>query len=266
MTRRDFIERDIHLALDGELPEDERAAYAAWLEANPEMKARAARYAADMALIRGAVGGIVDEPVPEALSGIVTGERPASPPARAAWWRNLAAAVMLVALGGTAGYLLGLAGADAPSLAKEEDRLADHAIGAYVTYAVDQSHAVEVDGGDRDYLQRWLSKRTGLKLVVPDLAEQGFELVGGRLLSTDGAATAALLVYKDKTDNQVSIYMTAEAKAKAKGTYETAAGGPTAIYWLDDGFGCAIVSAVSKDRLDAVAGNAWRQIKQGMAS
>ncbi|RUZ79222.1 anti-sigma factor, partial [Mesorhizobium sp. M7A.F.Ca.US.003.02.2.1] len=33
MIRRDFSERDIHMALDGELPADERAAYDAWLDA-----------------------------------------------------------------------------------------------------------------------------------------------------------------------------------------------------------------------------------------
>ena len=40
MIARDFNERDIHLALDGELPEDDRAAYEAWLSAHPDMKAR----------------------------------------------------------------------------------------------------------------------------------------------------------------------------------------------------------------------------------
>ena len=39
MSRRDFTERDIHMALDGELPGEERADYEAWLDANPEMKA-----------------------------------------------------------------------------------------------------------------------------------------------------------------------------------------------------------------------------------
>ncbi|TIW85606.1 MAG: anti-sigma factor, partial [Mesorhizobium sp.] len=43
MIRRDFSERDIHMALDGELPADERAAYDAWLDANPEMRARSVR-------------------------------------------------------------------------------------------------------------------------------------------------------------------------------------------------------------------------------
>ena len=45
MSRRDFTERDIHMALDGELPQEERADYEAWLDGNPEMKAARKRQA-----------------------------------------------------------------------------------------------------------------------------------------------------------------------------------------------------------------------------
>ncbi len=61
MIRRDFSERDIHLALDGELPADERPAYDAWLDANPEMRARSVRYQADHAAMRAAFVGTLDE-------------------------------------------------------------------------------------------------------------------------------------------------------------------------------------------------------------
>ncbi|TJW89953.1 MAG: anti-sigma factor, partial [Mesorhizobium sp.] len=70
MTRRDFSERDIHMALDGELPVDERVAYDAWLEAVPEMKARRDRYVADRAALRAAFAGVLDEPVPVRLQNI----------------------------------------------------------------------------------------------------------------------------------------------------------------------------------------------------
>ena len=43
MTRRDFSERDIHLALDNELPGDERAGYEAWLEVSTAASRRAVR-------------------------------------------------------------------------------------------------------------------------------------------------------------------------------------------------------------------------------
>jgi anti-sigma factor RsiW len=68
MTMREFTERDIHLALDGELPQDERAGYESWLDANPEMKAKSRRYQADLDMLRGAVAGVVDEPAPDRLA------------------------------------------------------------------------------------------------------------------------------------------------------------------------------------------------------
>ena len=79
MSGRDFTERDIHMALDGELPGEERAAYEAWLNANPEMKARSLRYAADVEALRTAFAGVADEPVPARLTRAVFGEAPARP-------------------------------------------------------------------------------------------------------------------------------------------------------------------------------------------
>jgi anti-sigma factor RsiW len=263
MSARDFTERDIHLALDGELPQDERAAYEAWLDAMPDKRARAARFAADISLLRAAVAGVAGETVPERLSRIVdsgaaapSGVRPAS-----RWWATAAAAVILAA-GLAGGYIIGSSGTlgeDPASL-----RLAADAVSAFLTFDADQSHAVEVGGSDRNYLEHWLSKRTGLKLVAPDLSAQGFELLGGRILPGDGKP-AALLVYKDTVGNQVSIYLTAQGKEKTRGTYVGEGGRPVAVYWLDKGFGCAIVSALPDERQNEVVGSAWRQIKEGLA-
>ncbi|RWO19382.1 MAG: anti-sigma factor, partial [Mesorhizobium sp.] len=177
MTRRDFSERDIHMALDDELPVDERVAYDAWLEANPEMKARSVRYVADRAALRAAFAGVVDEPVPARLQNIVFGEAPVKTAASSSrWWRVAAAAAML-AIGGVGGYVAGIdhLGLEDPA----EDQLAEQAIAAHVLYAAEQRHAVEVPASDKDHLQTWLSNRVGLKLVAPDLAAQGFQLVGG---------------------------------------------------------------------------------------
>ena len=103
MNARAFTDRDIHLALDGELPEDERAAYQAWLEANPDMKARSLRYAADNAALRNLFAGVLEEPVPSRLEAAVNGDAPRRKEA-AQWWRMAAAAALLIA-GGLGGYL-----------------------------------------------------------------------------------------------------------------------------------------------------------------
>jgi anti-sigma factor RsiW len=108
MNARAFTDRDIHLALDGELPEDERAAYQAWLEANPDMKARSLRYAADNAALRNLFAGVLEEPVPSRLEAAVNGDVPKRKEA-AQWWRMAAAAALLIA-GGLGGYLAGASG------------------------------------------------------------------------------------------------------------------------------------------------------------
>lgn len=259
MTARSFTDRDIHLALDGELLADERADFEAWLEAHPEMKAKNDRFADDSARLRQLFAGVLDEPVPLRLTKQVTG---GSRRSNQAWsrWRTAAAAAAVFVAGVGVGYYF--AGAGGP---QAEERLAEQAIGAYVTYAADQPHAVEVDAGDRYYLDGWLSKRVGLKLVAPDLSAQGFELLGGRLLPADATA-AALLVYKDREGRQISIYVTATAEHGTKGTYTPETGGPSAVYWADKGFGCAVVGALPKEQLSEVARSAWRQLLQAAAT
>ena len=102
------------------------------------------------------------------------------------------------------------------SAAEAGDQFAENAIVAYVTYAADQPHAVEVGGDDKHYLDSWLSKRIGMKLVAPDLAAEGFTLLGGRILPA-GHDVAALLVYKDAASNQLSIYVTGAGTGQGEG-------------------------------------------------
>lgn len=262
MTRRDFSERDIHLALDGELPADERVAYEEWLDANPEMKARSLRYAADGEALRAAFAGVPDEPVPARLLGIVAGEGAGlSAPSRPRW-RLAAAAVLLLALGGAGGFFAGtsrLGAGEGPA-----GLLAEEAIAAHVVYAAEKRHAVEVPASDRDHMQDWLSNRVGLKLVAPDLTGDGFGLVGGRLLPAAGSGKAAMLLYEDAGGNRISLFVTSQPAAgtagKTEGVYSEEKDGPTAVYWLDRGYGCAVVGSLPHARLEAVARRAYGQL------
>ena len=264
MTRRDFSERDIHMALDGELPGEERMAYDAWLEANAEMKAKAARFTADRAALRTAFAGVLDEPVPARLRQALLGETSVKATAwRSRWWLSAAAAVVL-AVGGLSGYVAGIDGIGRAD--HDDDQLAEQAIAAHVIYAAEKRHAVEVPASDKDHLQTWLSNRVGLKLVAPDLAAEGFELVGGRLLPAGGQGKAAMLLYEDAKGERISLFVTAESAEKSKGTYAAEAGGPEAVYWLDKGYACAVVGSLPPERLSAVAKSAYGQLLAGISS
>ena len=257
MSRREYSERDIHMALDGELPAEEFDGYKAWLDANPEMKARSVRFEADRNRMVQTFAGVLAEPTPDRLTRRVTGE-PLRPVFGAPRWRAVAAAAALFVAGIAGGYFA----AGGLQIEGQEDQLAEEAIAAHTIYAAEQRHAVEVGANDRDHLLGWLSKRIGLTLVAPNLTAEGFELVGGRLLPA-GQKTAALLLYEDGSGSRISIYVTAEGDERAKGTYRMETGGASAVYWLDKGWGCAVVGTLPQERLVDVARNAYRQLLAG---
>ena len=259
MSRRDFTERDIHMALDGELPSEERADYENWLETNPEMKARSARFDADRARLRETFAGVLDERLPARLTELVTGKA-ARPAASTQRWRMAAAAAILLALGAGSGYLAGIGGLGLE--AQAEDELTENAITAHTIYAAEQRHAVEVGADDKDHLLGWLSKRLGVTLIAPDLTADGFQLVGGRLLPA-GHTSAAMLLYEDANGNRISIYVTTEGAEKAWGVYEQESGGASAVYWLDKGWGCAVVGTLPQEKLLEVGKKAYRQMLTG---
>ena len=183
MSRRDFTERDIHMALDGELPSEERADYENWLEANPEMKARSVRFEADRARLRDTFAGVLDERVPARLTELVTGKA-ARPAAGAPRWRMAAAAAYPARARG--GRRLSGRHRRLGLEAQAEDELAENAITAHTIYAAEQRHAVEVGANDKDHLLGWLSKRLGLTLIAPDLTADG--LPAGRRAPVAGRA------------------------------------------------------------------------------
>ena len=257
MSRREYSERDIHMALDGELPAEELDGYKAWLDANPEMKARSIRFEADRNRLVQTFAAVLAEPTPDRLARRVTGE-PLRPVFGALRWRAAAAAAVIFVAGMAGGYFA----AAGLQIEGQEDQLAEEAIAAHTIYAAEQRHAVEVGANDRDHLLGWLSKRIGLTLVAPNLTAEGFELVGGRLLPA-GQKTAALLLYEDGSGSRISIYVTAEGEEKAKGTYRMETGGASAVYWLDKGWGCAVVGTLPQERLVDVARNAYRQLLAG---
>ncbi|TIU96158.1 MAG: anti-sigma factor, partial [Mesorhizobium sp.] len=42
--------------------------------------------------------------------------------------------------------------------------------------------------------------------------------------------------------------------------------GPEAVYWLDEGYGCAVVGSLPRAQLTAVAKSAYSQLLAGLAS
>ncbi len=249
-----YSDTDLHLALDGEMPAEQRAEFDRWLEQNPKEQERFQQFETDRKALKSALDPVLEEPIPSRLTRIRATANDNS--ATASRWLMAAAAVLLFAAGGAAGYL---AGARLPAAPNEASLLADNAIAAHVIYAAEKRHTVEVGANEKDHLVAWLSKRVGLSLVAPDLEKYGFSLVGGRLLPS-GARAAAQFMYENTGGDRISLYVTTVDNKDETGFRLVEERGARAFYWLDHGYACAVTGSLAEDELLKLSRDAYRQL------
>jgi anti-sigma factor RsiW len=245
-------EDELHAYVDGELPEDRRAAVAAWLAAHPDDAAGVASWRLQADAIRARYADVATQAVPAKLN--LNRMSYASRP-----WKLAAAVAVAVAffLGGFAGWLARDSAGDGPSAFQQ---LTAQALHAHSVYAVEIRHPVEVPASDAEHLQQWLSKRVGYPLRAPNLEAQGLHLVGGRLLPTPSGAAAAFFMYENGSGERFTFYCT-RAKAPNTAMHYNGAEKAGAIYWVDDNIAYVISGAKERTQLWQVARAAYDQLE-----
>lgn len=261
-------DEQLSACLDGELQGAERQAVEAWLREHPEDAARVRLWAADAEALRVRLSPWLAEPVPPALAAVVQRGVPGSAvlrrPVVLPRWAMAASAAGLLLLGGVLGGLgvwqwqpargaaAGLAAAGAVQTGWVQRAAAAHAV-----YVPEPRHAVEVKAQE-EHLARWLTRRIDVPVKLFDLREQGFELVGGRLLP-DGAGKSAQLMYQDAQGLRVTVYLRKpEVGTPAAFRYERQ-GELGLFYWVESGAGYALVGNLPREQLLALAEAIYRQ-------
>jgi anti-sigma factor RsiW len=270
--------------LDGELDGPARAEVEAWLRDHPEDAAQARLWAADRDALRARFDPVADEPVPAALQATVlrAGRAGVEPRAR---WRQVAVAAGLLLAGGLIGGLVGaqFAGSDALQAAAHRLPWADperlrpggwthRAAVAHAVYAPEVRHPVEVNvaqgsaseqRAQEEHLARWLGKRLDMPVRLFDLRPQGFELVGGRLLP-DAQGPSAQLMYQNGAGQRVTVYLRKPEPGAASAFRFQRDGELGLFYWVEDGFGCALVGKLPRAQLLALAEAVYKQAEDGI--
>ena len=161
---------DLHAYADGQLDDVGRVRVEARLAHDAEALESVRVWREQNEALRALYNPVLNQPVPQRLL--------AARPPRGRWpYYALAAGAMGLAFG--LGWM---------SQSYRTDRFVDtaalprRAAVAYAVYAPEVRHPVEVGADQQDHLVKWLSKRLGNELKVPVLTQQGYVLVGGRLL------------------------------------------------------------------------------------
>ena len=266
----DFSDTDLSAWLDGELDAERRAQVDAWLREHPEAAARARLWAADRDAVRARFDPVLSEPVPPALVREVwhTAAPARWPAARAAVAAGLLVAGALIGAGGMWQWQEqrpgGLQAAGSPA------GWVQRAVLAHAVYVGEPRHAVEVKAQE-EHLARWLTRRIDIPVKLFDLRDEGFELVGGRLLP-DAAGKSAQLMYESLDSGtgvakqRVTVYLR-KPDAAAPTTFRYRQQGELGeFYWVEAGAGYALVGSLPKERLLALAQSIYKQLPPPMAA
>jgi anti-sigma factor RsiW len=275
----------INAAVDGQLPAARRTELEALLAADPIARDTQAAWQAQREALRALHRPLLDEAIPDALLAAArrgeAGRRQIDQ-----WWRwsGMAAAVVLAfGMGWLSHGQIGggtVPGQLAMQSSQSSQSFVRQASLAHAVFSPEVRHPVEVTAAQQDHLVQWLSKRVGRPLKVPVLASQGYELVGGRLLSGDGGARAQFM-FQNAAGLRLTLYLGAldAAPAAASGASSVAApkasqqpgnmetafrysgDGPVpSFYWVDQGFGYALSGAVSREELMTLAQLVYQQL------
>jgi len=266
MTSNDLAFDDkLSAWLDDELSPAQRADVEDWLRDHAEDAARVRLWAADRDALRARLSGIAQEPVPTRLEQLVWNHAPVTAPRG---WQRLAAALAIFVVGG----LLGASamwrwqgGDDDEAQAWEQRAMVAHAI-----YTPEVRHPVEVAvagatpedaRAQEEHLSRWLTKRIERPVKLFDLRAQGYELVGGRLLP-DNTGPCAQLMYQrvgQPASTRVTVYVRKpDVNTPAAFHYEQQ-GELGMFYWVEGASGYAIVGAMPREQLLALAEAIYKQ-------
>jgi mycothiol system anti-sigma-R factor len=182
------------------------------------------------------------------IQNLLPVSHPAAPVRRLAEWRWLAmaASLLLVGLGGW-----GLARWWTPP--PREDLLVQQLVASHIRGQMWPPHALDVESSDRHTVRPWFERGGKLDFspMVPDLKEQGFPLIGGRLDYLNHRPVAVLVYQRRKHVIDLFIWRTAAEgdrapQARTEQSYHL-------LTWTHAGLTYWAVSSVNEEDLTEFA-------------
>ncbi|KAB2670521.1 anti-sigma factor [Brucella intermedia] len=250
-----ITEAELLAFVDGQLSEEEHMRIAGLLDENPEQAALADEWRRQNEGIRHLFSRYA-EPRNDDAGMIRQAETRQSRTYRGAVAAAVLAALLIGGAGGFAGSRL--FSENAPQLASVQT-LPEQAQAAYLIYASEVRHPVEVFSNEEAHLAAWLGKRLDIAdLRLPDLRSLGFQLVGGRLLPVGGKA-GAFFLYEDETGKRLSVIVGRNPDNRDTSFRFASSDGVETFYWIDKDLGYAVSGEISRDRLRQVAEECYRQ-------
>jgi anti-sigma factor RsiW len=256
MNNRPITEDDLQAYIDNALNSARRDEVAEYLEQQPDVARRIESYGKQRDVLRTALAPITDEPVPPELNLALMIE--SRQKYRFPLWRAAAASVVVLGLGGIAGWSLHNL---FPPASGGIVALADEAAYTYQVYASDKGRPVEIKASDQADLVKWVSNRLRHTVSVPDLSASGYRFMGGRLVAT-AHGPAAMFMYDDDRGTRLVMLTRPMAIDQNSPMSQHSTGPVQGVTWSKEGNGYSLVGPVSSETLTPLAEEMRKQIEQ----
>ncbi|CAH2807644.1 MAG: Transmembrane regulator protein PrtR [uncultured Caballeronia sp.] len=244
-----ITEDEIHAYVDGSLAEHRRDEIDRLLEHDEALAAKVSDYFSLNSMFHDRYDRVLSEPVPQHLLS----------PERKRWraaanWPQFAGMAALVL--GVAG-MTGTMGRDAlmPGSGGGSVQRASYSVGesfarqsaiAHVMYAPEAMWPVEVGADRKQELVQWISNQLGTDVRPPILTRSGFELMGGRLLPSDGGPVTQFM-YHDAKGEHITLCISHRKISSDTTAFKLYHDGSVSVfYWIDGDFGYAMSGAIDR--------------------
>ncbi len=254
--RRPVCEADLHAYADGFLDDADCRRVEEHLAENPDMARMVADWQAQNDGLRNAFAPYAVSRVSDLQ--LIAGAGARGRPAAQRRLATAAAAAFVFVLGGLAGHF-GPMPLETPPMATAMEALPQEARNAYLVYAGEVRHPVEVFADQEAHLASWLGKRLSIAdLRIPNLQPVGFKLVGGRLLPV-ADKPGALFMYEDKTGRRVTVLVGRNEGNRTTSFRFASAKGVETFYWIDGDLGYAVTGDIPRELLQTISEECYRQ-------
>ncbi len=244
---RPIGEDDLNAYVDGALDDARRALVEQWLRAHPDIRRRVEKDIEIARHLRETLAPLGDVSLPDRFR--MENLRARRRQRWAGRLRQVAAAVVLVAISGAGGWILRGQLATGAGAAPETEVVA--ALAAHRVFVPEKLHPVEVSAKARDHLGTWLGNRLGRPVPIPDLTDEGLTLMGGRLLpGPDGPA--GQLMYQTASGKRVTLYLQ-PTRGKASAFAFARKGDVGTLAWRSGRLDLVLTGPIARDELIRIA-------------
>lgn len=255
MTERNFrvSEDKLQEYIDGRLSEQDEAAVAAQLLADPEQARYVQRLREQDKALKALGANILSEPIPERLKSVLSSARQHGPKPitrlrrqrrfEALAYAGALAAGLVVGWFGHANYYTGTKATDLALLTGAE---------AHRFYSQQKDYPIEF-GADREAkLAERIQQIFGREVARPDLADLGYSYLGGRLLPWSGGPIG-LQLYENDKGRRVSVLVWSRDNPPEHISELPVMDGVRTAYGWKDGLSYAVVCDQDNDDFDRLA-------------